>query len=294
MSNTPVVIASAARTAVGSFNGAFANTPGHELGANVIKAVLERAGNGETFSIKTLEPAALAMVAAQDTLAGRLHREVHRVVTERRDVIRDIFPEMNRGLTGYNLKNVLDENGRFRLQYLLAGSEGTLAITRRLSLHVRRLPACRAVVAIRYASFQTALGDVQRLLAADPTAIEILDDKVLSLAREDTIWNDIESVLGGTSAAPVCGLNVAEFVANNAEELESRLERLLILLADTPDVALVVRDPALVGRLWSLREKSVGLLGTARREAAGNGVRRGYGRAAGETRRVRSRVSRNP
>ncbi|WP_192258599.1 acetyl-CoA C-acetyltransferase [Mesorhizobium caraganae] len=41
MSNSGIVIASAARTAVGSFNGAFADTPGHELGATVIKAVLE-------------------------------------------------------------------------------------------------------------------------------------------------------------------------------------------------------------------------------------------------------------
>ncbi|TKT71486.1 acetyl-CoA C-acetyltransferase [Afipia massiliensis] len=39
-----VVIVSAARTAVGSFNGAFANTPAHDLGAVAIKAALERAG----------------------------------------------------------------------------------------------------------------------------------------------------------------------------------------------------------------------------------------------------------
>ncbi len=44
MSTPSIVIASAARTAVGSFNGAFANTPAHDLGATVISAVLERAG----------------------------------------------------------------------------------------------------------------------------------------------------------------------------------------------------------------------------------------------------------
>ena len=38
-----IVIASAARTAVGSFNGAFANTAAHELGAVAIKAALQRA-----------------------------------------------------------------------------------------------------------------------------------------------------------------------------------------------------------------------------------------------------------
>src|ERR1700752_4161801 len=37
-----VVIVSAARTPVGSFNGAFATTPAHDLGAVAIKAALER------------------------------------------------------------------------------------------------------------------------------------------------------------------------------------------------------------------------------------------------------------
>ena len=43
MAQSDIVIASAARTAVGSFNGAFANTPAHELGAVAIKAALSRA-----------------------------------------------------------------------------------------------------------------------------------------------------------------------------------------------------------------------------------------------------------
>ena len=41
---TNIVIASAARTAVGSFTGAFANIPAHDLGAAVIEALLERSG----------------------------------------------------------------------------------------------------------------------------------------------------------------------------------------------------------------------------------------------------------
>ncbi len=41
-----IVIASAARTPVGAFNGAFANLPAHELGRTAIKAALERAGVG--------------------------------------------------------------------------------------------------------------------------------------------------------------------------------------------------------------------------------------------------------
>ncbi len=41
---TNIVIASAARTPVGSFLGAFANTPAHDLGATVLEAIVDRAG----------------------------------------------------------------------------------------------------------------------------------------------------------------------------------------------------------------------------------------------------------
>ncbi|MER9070635.1 acetyl-CoA C-acetyltransferase [Mesorhizobium sp. M0902] len=44
MSTPSIVVASAARTAVGSFNGAFAATPAHELGAVVIRELLSRSG----------------------------------------------------------------------------------------------------------------------------------------------------------------------------------------------------------------------------------------------------------
>ena len=42
---TNVVIASAARTAVGSFSGAFANTPAHDLGTAVLEAIVESDGD---------------------------------------------------------------------------------------------------------------------------------------------------------------------------------------------------------------------------------------------------------
>ena len=60
---TNVVIASAARTAVGSFNGAFANTPAHDLGTTAIKAALERAGlRVETFVSPTSIDESMAQI----------------------------------------------------------------------------------------------------------------------------------------------------------------------------------------------------------------------------------------
>jgi acetyl-CoA C-acetyltransferase len=61
MASQDIVIASAARTAVGSFNGAFGNTPAHELASVVIKAAMTRAG---------VDPAEVDEVILGQVLAG--------------------------------------------------------------------------------------------------------------------------------------------------------------------------------------------------------------------------------
>ena len=52
-SENDIVIAAASRTAVGSFNGAFANIPAHQLGAAVVKTVLEQ-GKTEPEAVSEL------------------------------------------------------------------------------------------------------------------------------------------------------------------------------------------------------------------------------------------------
>src|ERR1700745_1873621 len=70
-----VVIVSAARTPVGSFNGAFATTPAHDLGAIAIKAALERAGGeagqvSEVIMGQILTPAQGQNPARQASIAA--------------------------------------------------------------------------------------------------------------------------------------------------------------------------------------------------------------------------------
>lgn len=51
---TNIVIVSAARTAVGSFGGAFAKTPAQNLGSSVLQAVVDRAGINKTEVDETI------------------------------------------------------------------------------------------------------------------------------------------------------------------------------------------------------------------------------------------------
>jgi len=63
---TDVVIASAARTAVGAFCGSFANTPAHDLGAAVLESAVERAGIEKSEVSETIMGQALAAGQGQN------------------------------------------------------------------------------------------------------------------------------------------------------------------------------------------------------------------------------------
>ena len=220
--------------------------------------------DGSDLTVRRLSRSELDHAASGTGLARDAHAVTLQVVTENAALIERTFPEMNRGLTGYNLKGVSRPDGAFDLTYLLVGSEGTLALTKRVTLRLARLPKHRALIAARYDLFDSALRDVQHLLAAEPSAIEVLDEKILALATQDTLWASIEGVLGGAAARPVMGLNFIEFVGDDREEIEVALGRAGDLLASSAHPPMdwkQVVDPVTIEQLWSLRQKSVGLLG---------------------------------
>ncbi len=220
--------------------------------------------DGSGFTVRPMSRAALDAAVARGGIAGDALAEVLRVVTDHADLIADTFPAMNRGLTGYNLQGVTRPDGSYDLVRLLAGSEGTLAVTVAATLRITPLPKHRLLMVARYGSFDAALRDVRHLLAADPLAIEILDDKTLELASRDVIWSGLEAVLGGPAASPVHGLNVIEFAGDDRAALGRAAERCAALLADSPHPAMDwvrVDDPAAIAQLWTLREKAVGLMG---------------------------------
>lgn len=263
----PPTVSTASRATIGGMVATDASGKGSRLYGRTsayVEALDVVLADGSTALVTSLNQAGMDEAEKRGGLYGNALRQVRQTCTGKATEIRSVFPAMNRGLTGYNLLDVIGEEGLFHPQKLLSGSEGTLAVTRAVTLRLIERPAARALAVIRYRSFSGALDDVARLLKADPAAIEIMDEKVLALAREDVVWQSLEAVLGGPTAEPVAGLNVVEFIGRDAAEVEAGLSRLLALSdakgADELD-AIPVRDPALVATVWELRKKAVGLLG---------------------------------
>ena len=173
------------------------------------------------------------------------------------------FPKMNRGLTGYNLKQTWDGQ-RLNLNYLFAGSEGSLGLIRQITLRVIDKPKVVKLVSVGYDDFTEALADVQNLVACDPESVEILDDKIMGLARSDESWHQIAEVFGGDTLAAV---NFVEFVGDSENAVELQVQALLAQLQarkgqpGAPTGWTRARDEAQRKALWNVRKKAVGLLG---------------------------------
>lgn len=262
----PPMVSTASRATIGGMVATDASGKGsrrYGKTSDYIEALDVTLSDGQEWSVRPMALAEAQALAATPGVVGAVHREAIRIATTFGDEIDRVFPDMNRGLTGYNLQRIYHaDTDRFCLASVLAGSEGTLAITRAITLRVRPLPKHKALAVVRYASFDGGLRDVERLLESDPLAVEILDDRILDVARSDVIWSDIGEVLGDTPDTPVKAISFVE-MAGEAAEVEEGLVRLDAMMAQAPRSVIdwkIVRDPAVIARLWTLREKAVGLL----------------------------------
>ncbi|WP_182422267.1 FAD-binding and (Fe-S)-binding domain-containing protein [Aureimonas sp. ME7] len=263
----PPTVSTASRATIGGMVATDASGKGSRIYGKTsawVEAMDVVLSDGTDWSVAAMPAEEADGIATGADLAADIHRTVLGVARDHAETIARVFPDLNRSLTGYNVRDVLRPGGPFDLARLLAGSEGTLAITKAITLRLAARPKHRALVVARYASFDTALRDVQTLLVAEPSAIEVLDDKVLALATQDILWTGIETVLGGPATEPVKGLNFIEFVGDDPDAIDRAIAQAEALLAASPHRAVdwkPIRDAGTIRRLWVLREKSVGLLG---------------------------------
>ncbi len=226
---------------------------------------------GADWTSRALSAGDLGRVMRQDDLVGQVHREVHAVVNQKRELIERQFPTLQRFLTGYNLAHVQPaEDAPFNLNPLIAGSEGTLAFVTEAVLRVVPIPRHKQLIAIKYADFDTALGSAQRLVAADPGAIETIDDKIIGLAREDPIWHRVSSMLDDREGAHIRAVNLVEFESDDPAVVRRKADALVAELEaelGRPGGAVgfhVTQNEQEAAALWELRKKGVGLLGNAK------------------------------
>lgn len=203
---------------------------------------------------------------------SNLYRTVFDYCWNHRELILSHFPKLNRFLTGYDLKNVFnDEMTEFDLTRIITGSEGSLAFVTEAKLNIVPLPKYRYLINIKYDSFQSALKNAPLLVEAKALSVETIDSKVLNLAKEDIIWQSVKDLITDVTRHSLQGINIVEFAGDNENELcllRDKLCQKLDELMQQNQAGIIgyqtCDDVAEIEKIYAMRKKAVGLLGNAK------------------------------
>ncbi|EJK2114345.1 hypothetical protein BOO30_13985 [Vibrio navarrensis] len=197
------------------------------------------------------------------------------VCREKRQQIVDKFPPLNRFLTGYDLKNAIDdESGEFNFTRVLCGAEGSLAFITEATLNLTPIPKARTLVNVKYNSFDAALRNAPFMVEAKALSVETVDSKVLNLAKQDIVWHTVSDLITDVPGQEMLGINMVEYAGQNPQEVSEQVNALVVrldeMLANGEAGIIgyqVCDDLASIGRIYNMRKKAVGLLGAAKGRA---------------------------
>jgi FAD/FMN-containing dehydrogenase/Fe-S oxidoreductase len=220
--------------------------------------------NGTKTSFGPISPVEWERRASVRSFEGNIYHCVRQVVRENAAEIAARFPRILRRVSGYNLDLLCAElnpsNGAPApgLVPLITGSEGTLAVVTEAELGLVPLPKVRGLLVPHFASLSAAMDAVAVFLEFNPSAVELLDQMLLDLARDNLALKDTMAAVQGRPAA----LLMVEFSSENPSEVADRIARLQRRLDQGNGVTaqVVALDSALRTSLWNMRRAAVPLL----------------------------------
>ncbi|SEG96859.1 FAD/FMN-containing dehydrogenase [Nonomuraea solani] len=198
-----------------------------------------------------------ARVQAEGGRLAEIHRQIRDLRDDTLELIRTRFPRLERRVSGYNLDQLLPENGG-NLARALVGSEGTLVTVLRAELAVVPRPAARSLAVLGFDDIFTAADAVPAVAAHRPLALEAMDETMYRLARaehpNDPALRDLP---------PGAGWLLVQFGGDTPDQARERAEAMM------RDVGrrerglapnhLFLGDPVREDRMWRLRESGLGV-----------------------------------
>jgi Fe-S oxidoreductase/FAD/FMN-containing dehydrogenase len=212
----------------------------------------------------------LDALCTQPGLVGQAHRLVREIATTRGETIASTFPKLRRYMTGYNLVHMAAPDGSaVDLAQLVAGSEGSLGVVTEARLRLTHFEHHRALLVLRYPSFDAALASAEWLVATDPGSVETLDETVLGLAKNDVIYDQVRDFLTDSGTETTRAINLVEYSGDDEASVQRKVDELLSEIArrrgapGAPHAHTITWKQQERESLWNLRKKGVGLLGNA-------------------------------
>ncbi|WP_448118792.1 FAD-binding and (Fe-S)-binding domain-containing protein [Pseudomonas serbica] len=208
--------------------------------------------DGERFWVGPTTESELASIIAQGGRKGEIYRRLRDLRDRYADLVRQRFPNIKRRVSGYNLDELLPENG-FNVARALVGTEGTCALTLAAKVRLVESPAKRVILVLGYEDIYVAADAVPEYMNFDPIAIEGLDRRIIRGLEARGLRSEEIALLPKGDAWVVM-----EFGADTYENATLKAKAASDYFSTRPTgpvpATWIVVDPALQKRIWSIRE----------------------------------------
>lgn len=186
-------------------------------------------------------------VIAEGGRRGEIYAKLRGIRDRYADLIRAKYPNIPRRVSGYNLDQLLPENG-FNVAKALIGSEGTCMIVLEAKLRLIESPQHRSLVCLGYRDTFSAADHVPEILPLKPIGLEGFEGSIVDGLKMKKAPN-LELIPEGR------GFLLVEFGSNDPAEADARARQLIDQLkqtADPPNMRLYTKAEA--RHVWKLRE----------------------------------------
>ena len=171
------------------------------------------------------------------------------------DLIRERYPKIPRRVSGYNLDDLLPENG-FHVARALAGTESTCVTVLEATVHLVDSPPCRSLVVAGYIDEATAADHVPEVMEHKPTGLEGVDEQlVVDMTMLGMHKAELSQLPDGH------GWLVIEVGGDTKEEADEKGRAIIATLERSGGGLLGTKlydDPAGEQHIWDVREAGLG------------------------------------
>ena len=195
----------------------------------------------------------LASIIAGGGRRGQIYAGLRRIRDKYSDLVRAKFPDIPRRVSGYNLDQLLPENG-FNVARALVGSEGTCVTILEADCELKPSPQHRRLVALGFESAFIGADHVPAVLAHKPIGLEGFDGLMIDfMLRKNLLVDDVKLLPAGR------GFLLCEMGADSPEEADRQAYGLIEAskgFSHVPSSAIYTPEQA--ARVWAVRESALG------------------------------------
>jgi FAD/FMN-containing dehydrogenase/Fe-S oxidoreductase len=196
----------------------------------------------------------LEKIISEGGQRGEIYLALKNLRDKYADLIRKKYPKIPRRVSGYNLDQLLPENG-FHVARALVGSEGTCVTILEAKTRLVHSPIHRCVLALGYPSVYEAGDHVMEILAHKPLGLEGLDNRLAKYMKKLKMHaKDLKLMPEGN------GWLITEFGGDTRAEADAKAHKLMDELKKIPNAPSMklYDDPDEEKKIWEVREAGLG------------------------------------